>query len=186
MTLTFQIVPPKGGKGVFDLMPEIVAPEGTFCGMGERIRLVEWSPLFEPQGGEVFCGFDTKEGWAETGAVISVKEGVATITQADPKVPWGSVRRRFEVDLDEAPLLVISVPEVEDRWSLKVNDGTLPVDIPLVRDTHERGIFVMDVRRATGWRGRKKFWLIVFAVGKGRAVKVDWLKFCGRRRLAGF
>jgi len=177
--LEFRITPPKEGRGVFHLWPLISIPGETFHGMGERVRVVEWSPLFEPHGGEVFCGFETGEGWEETGAKLSLKGGVGKITQADPRVYWGSVRRKFEVDLERAPLLVISVPEVEEQWALKVNDGTLPSDIPLVKDTQKRGIFVVDLKGATGWRGRKEFWLIIFAVGRGKSVKVDWLKFCG-------
>ncbi|MCW3096282.1 MAG: hypothetical protein JWL77_1900 [Chthonomonadaceae bacterium] len=94
--------------------------------------------------------------------------------------PFGSMSTAVSVDLNRAPYLIVHVPETTGQWALKVNPGDAAADIALQGDTSEIGNFVYDLRKVTGWKGRRTFQVILFAIGRrGNAVTVDSLRFVG-------
>lgn len=117
--------------------------------------------------------FSAAAGWRETGATLSVAGGVGKVTTPGQ---FASVRMTVEADFDRGPRLELSVPRVEGLWALKVNDGTLPVDILLQPDGQNTGRFSYDLAQLTGWKGRKGFEVILFAISPGTSVYVDEMK----------
>lgn len=96
--------------------------------------------------------------------------------------PFGSMSTTVSVDLNKTPYLVVSVAETTGQWALKVNPDASAVDTYVQGDTSQIGNFVYDLRKVTGWSGRRSFRVILFAIGRrGNAVTVNSLRFVGAR-----
>jgi hypothetical protein len=53
-------------------------------------------------------------------------------------------------------------------------------DICLIVDTARTGVFECDIQKATGWGGQKNFKIIIFAVGEGRKLEVEWIRLMSK------
>jgi len=96
--------------------------------------------------------------------------------------PYGSMSTTVTIDLNANPYLIVRIPETTGQWALKVNPGAAAVDTSLQADTSQTGDFLYDLRKATGWAGKRTFRVILFAIGRqGNAVTVDSLRFVGAR-----
>jgi hypothetical protein len=116
--------------------------------------------------------------WSAGRAAVTIATGQARIAVATP--PFGSMETVVEVDLDRTPYLLIRVPQVGGGWALKVNPGSDPTDTIVQADTNQAGSFVYDLRRLTGWKGKRAFKVIVFALGaKGNTTTISDLRFAG-------
>jgi hypothetical protein len=96
------------------------------------------------------------------------------------EAPFGSLETIVTVDLDRTPYLLVRVPQADGGWALKVNPGDAPVDTYVQQDTRQTGSFSYDLRRITGWRGRRTFKVILFALGDRRNMTtVSDVRFAG-------
>lgn len=98
--------------------------------------------------------------------VSLVEDGLAmTIKDAAPET-WGAVRRKVTLNLDETPFIELDVHSVAPgaAWALKINDGTLPVDLAIANNITESGRFLYDIRQFSGWSGVKTFDIIIFTI----------------------
>ena len=122
----------------------------------------------------------TPEGlWRSTGAALRFEDGKAIITTPET---YASVARSVTVDFDRGPLIEINVAHVEGTWAMKVNDGTLPVDISLQPDSGTTGHHTYDLSSACpNWTGTKQVQLYLFAIGQGKSLTVDNLRLHYRR-----
>lgn len=115
--------------------------------------------------------FSSAEGWtAGSGATLTAKEGVVKLrTTAD----YAAATHSVEIDFDRNPILEIGVPSIEGAWALKANDGTLAVDLIVQGDTGQSGRFSYNLAQLLKWTGKKRFNLVLFAIGAGKAVSVN-------------
>jgi hypothetical protein len=122
---------------------------------------------------QLISDFSTAEAWESKGATLTLQDGLGKITTPGQ---FAAMRKWVDVDFDRGPLVEINVPQVEGAWAMKVNDGTLPVDILVQPDGGQTGRFTYDLATMTGWKGKKRVELIVFAIGTGKSVFVDEVK----------
>ncbi len=95
---------------------------------------------------------------------------------------FGSLTTDTTVDLDKTPFLLVQVPRCAGQWALKVNSGQQAADTYIQADTSQTGNFCYDLRTLTGWRGKRAFKLILFAIGiNNSSVTVSGLRFAGTR-----
>lgn len=124
---------------------------------------------------EMFRNLWEWEKWSGGGAEIRlIRNGVEI--ECPPNLPFSAVERTISVDLDKFPILMIDVRGCDKLWALKVRPIDDMKDICLVADTSRKGIFRCDIPKATGWKGKKSFKVIIFAVGEGGKVEVGWLR----------
>lgn len=91
----------------------------------------------------------------------------------------GSTSQSVEIDLDAYQFIQIDVPTAVGHWALKVRDPDAQQDVTLQSDTQATGVFAYNVREATGWTGRKRFDVKLFAINIGKPVTLGELKFVG-------
>ncbi|MGB9877245.1 MAG: GxGYxYP domain-containing protein [bacterium] len=115
------------------------------------------------------------EGWPGGGARIYPSVCGAVI-ECPKNLPFSAVEREISVDLDTYPILTISLKSCDGQWALKVRPVDDMKDVCLIEDTSQTGVLKCDVRKATGWKGKKHFKVIIFAVGSGKKVEVEWLR----------
>ncbi len=128
---------------------------------------------------QLVSDFSSAEGWEQAGATLRVADGKGIITTPGP---YACVKKRVDIDFDREPVLEISVPTVEGLWALKVNDGTLPVDILLQPDTKLTGRRTYDLAHLrTEWTGTRRIEIIIFAIVPNTSVTVDEVKLHYRR-----
>jgi hypothetical protein len=113
------------------------------------------------------------DGWQETGAKLAIDHGAARVATTDP---WSSIRRTMDIDYDRGPVIEIKVGSCGGLWGLKVNDGTLPVDIVLQNDTNVTGSHAYDLSPLVTWHGKHKTEIILFAIQAGTSFTVDDMK----------
>jgi len=115
--------------------------------------------------------FGSTDGWtAGSGATLTAKEGVVKLrTSTD----YAAANHSVEIDFDRNPILEIGIPNIEGAWALKANDGTLAVDLIVQADTGQSGRFSYNLSQILHWTGKKRFNLILFAIGAGKAVSVN-------------
>lgn len=124
---------------------------------------------------EVFRNLLEWEKWPGGGAEIRLlQEGMGI--ECPPNLPFSAVERTISIDLERFPILMIDVRGCDKLWALKVRPVDDMRDICLVADTSRTGIFKCDIPKTTGWKGRKSFKVIIFAVGEGGKVEVGWLR----------
>jgi len=95
-------------------------------------------------------------------------------------LPFSAVEREVSVDLDRYPILLIKVNSCDGLWALKVRPVDDIRDICLIVDTARTGVFECDIPKTTGWGGRKNFKIIIFAVGEGRKLEVEWIRLVSK------
>jgi hypothetical protein len=127
---------------------------------------------------ESLADFSPAGGWKETGATLAVDHGVAKITTP---APFSSIRKTMEIDFDREPVIEIKIGSVGGLWGLKVNDGTLPVDVLLQGDTNLTGWQGYDLSRLVGWKGKRKTEVILFAIQAGTSVSVEDMRLQYRK-----
>ncbi|MFD0599468.1 integrin alpha [Catellatospora coxensis] len=118
---------------------------------------------------------DLDPAWqADSWVTPAVSGGQLHLTvNADAPLSFGSFSRWMELDVDKYPTVQIAVSGSTGLWALKVNDGTLPVDIELQSDISKTGVYSYDLKKFTGWQGSKRFQLRIFAIGIGQPVVID-------------
>ncbi|MBC7327856.1 hypothetical protein H5T87_07045 [bacterium] len=124
---------------------------------------------------ELFENVSQWSKWPGGGADIhQLKEGALIVCPSN--LPYAAVETTVSLDLDRYPILGIQVKNCNKLWALKVRPIDDIRDICLILDTSQTGIFFCDVEKATGWRGKKDFKVIIFAVGEGCQLEVGWLR----------
>ncbi|MBC7329496.1 hypothetical protein H5T88_03970 [bacterium] len=120
------------------------------------------------------------EKWPGGGAKI-YKSPKGAIIECPKGMPYSAVEREVSVDLDEYPILLIKINFCDGLWALKVRPIDDMRDICLVSDTARTGVFACDIQKSTGWRGRRNFKVIIFAVGEGKNLEIEWLRLISKR-----
>jgi hypothetical protein len=126
--------------------------------------------------------FDSlSEEWvADEGVEATVADGQLQLNlRSGSSNWWGSVQRWVEIDLEESPYIEISVTELADAWALRVNDGG--ADVTVQGDTNDKGTFTYDLRKATGWTGRKRFRLRLVVAIWEKPARFDYVRIMGVR-----
>ncbi|MFD0713073.1 S-layer homology domain-containing protein [Paenibacillus sp. GCM10027626] len=102
--------------------------------------------------------------------------GVKLTVAADASPPWQAIytKNMVTVNLDDTPMLEVTVSALTGRWALKVNDGTSEYALQL--DSSKEGNYLFDIRQLTGWTGTKSFRVYLFAVGQSASVTFDNLQ----------
>ncbi len=113
--------------------------------------------------------------WPGGGATISLLPRGARI-ECPRNLPFSAVERTISVDLDRYPILMIDVKASQGLWALKVRPVDDMRDICLIPDTSRTGVFQCNIERATGWRGKREFKVIIFVVGEGKSMDISWLR----------
>ncbi|MEU8008095.1 integrin alpha [Catellatospora sp. NPDC049111] len=118
---------------------------------------------------------DLDPAWqASSGVTPTVSDGQLQLTMnPDAPLSYGALSRSVELDVDKYPTVQITVSGSTGLWALKVNDGSLPVDIELQSDVSKTGTYSYDLTKFTGWQGIKEFQLRIFAIGLGQPVSID-------------
>jgi len=120
----------------------------------------------------------TASQWKAERSTVVFNGSSVRLSVAD--VPYGSLTTTVSVDLDETPYLMVRIPKSEGQWAIKVNSGSQAVDTVLQVDTTQTGNFLIDLPAKTGWHGKRKFKLILFAIGaKGSTATFSGLRFAG-------
>ncbi len=102
-------------------------------------------------------GGSNTELYAEDGELsIKVLPGAAE--------PWQYAAQPIELNLDETPVLTITVDQCEGTWALKVCE-TGKVDEVIVSDTAKTGTFTYDIAAALGRTGTFKGVIKLFSIG---------------------
>ena len=115
--------------------------------------------------------FGSGDGWtAGSGATLTAKEGVVKLRTTTDYAP---ANHSVEIDFDRNPILEIGIPNIEGAWALKANDGTLAVDLIVQADTGQSGRFTYNLAQILHWTGKKRFNLVLFAIGAGKSVTVN-------------
>ena len=146
-----------------------------------RTGMVRRAQISVYAASESLADFTPAGGWQETGAKLALDNGIAKITTPES---FSSIRKTMEIDYDREPVVEIKVKPVQGMglWGLKVNDGTLPVDILLQGDTATTGRQSYDLTRLVGWHGKRKTELIFFAIGgPGKSVWVEDMRLHYRK-----
>ena len=128
---------------------------------------------------DLFKDLSVWEKWPGSGAKI-FKSSKGAIIECPKGLPFSAVEREVSVDLDKYPILLIKVNSCDGLWALKVRPVDDIRDICLIVDTARTGVFECDIPKATGWRGRRNFKIIIFAVGEGRKLEVEWLRLMSK------
>lgn len=194
------VMNPAGGYDFLPMKPPVAEGLGLafstnlayWVGKGEPAKLPmfwSWQPV--APGSSLKSGFigesidlldDAVNGWHkfDVDAVFN-KDGVDISLTRDG---FGHLEKTLELDLDKTPFVMVDVQTTENaRWALKVNDGTLESDAYLKGDTSESGDLIADIRAATGWHGRKKLSIKLFAVGSsGGKISCSMFKCIGMNR----
>lgn len=113
------------------------------------------------------------ERWQRFGVVTDFS-GALRMTSTGP---YGSITREATVDLNQSPTLAISIIGGTGGWAVKVRaEGE--ADIPLLAsEGPQTGVFTADIPSITGWKGTRTFKLVLFAVGQGKSVDINEVRF---------
>lgn len=130
------------------------APQGEhpFPDLGKDPALDE--DFADPTGWETTSGSATLEG-GEAGGTVTIGKDSSS----------GSVTRTLDVDLDAHPLLAVDVAALTDQWAIKLHDEELDKDYTIQEDTAEAGVHVYDIPQITGWSGKRRFGVKIYACG---------------------
>lgn len=103
------------------------------------------------------------------------------IPTGNPSV-WAPIYQQITVNLDQTPLIQITVPQAQGSWSLKVSDdlvNPLKSNTVLHGDASDQGTFTYNIAQATGWSGTKTFNIILFVVGFDEPVYFSDMRIVG-------
>jgi len=141
-------------------------------------RILEIKPLKQDEIGfeEMFDDLGVWTEWPGGGAELHPLIAGGAEIKCPENLPYAAVERDISVDLDEYPILMLDVRNCEGLWALKLRPVDDMRDICLIADTSRTGVFQCDVVKATGWKGKRSFKVIIFAIGEGREVDIGWLR----------
>lgn len=103
----------------------------------------------------------------------------STDARANSDVQSIRLKDAITADLDEAPYLNITVPDGTTLWAVKVHGKDEPTDRTIRHENTGTGAYTFDLRTATGWHGKRTFYLTIFLVGKGTSLRVTELSLRG-------
>lgn len=103
----------------------------------------------------------------------------STDAQASSDVQSIRLKDAVTANLDEAPYLNITVPDGTALWAVKVHGQGEPSDRTIRHESTGAGAYCFDLRKATGWRGKRTFYLTIFLIGKGTSLHVTELSIRG-------
>ncbi|HLL78382.1 MAG TPA: hypothetical protein VKT25_02715, partial [Ktedonobacteraceae bacterium] len=115
--------------------------------------------------------------WQTERAAITLDGAALRLSVTEP--PFGTASTGVTVDLDRTPLLLVRVAATTGLWVIKVNLGGQAVDTNVQIETRKPGTYCYDLRRITGWHGRKSFRLMLFGMGRGTSTTFADLRFIG-------
>lgn len=119
--------------------------------------------------------FSAPTGWETTSGSATLESGTdgGTVTIGKDSTS-GSVTRTLDVDLDEHPLLAVDVVDLTDQWALKLHDAELDKDYPIQVDTNAAGVHVYDIAQITGWSGKRRFGVKIYACGGAKGSRTTY------------
>ena len=115
----------------------------------------------------------TKSGGANT--ELNADDGELSLTVlSSASEPWQYAAQRIELDLDEHPVLTITVDICEGQWALKLcEDGK--ADEYISADSSKTGTYTFDLASALGRGGKFKGVVKVFSIGYDKELVVSRL-----------
>ncbi len=120
----------------------------------------------------------------EQGLKAEIRQGRVDLTVTGKVKQWGSIDRWIEVDLDKHPYIQVKVSEARGHWALKINDGSEgSSDIVLQGDIHRTGEFTYPIPQATGWSGKKRILIKLFAVWQDSPISIDCVRILGLKEI---
>lgn len=128
------------------------------------------------------CGFDNMDGWYDSskdkglGAMLSVKDGMATLTENGKDI-WGKALIIVPgVDFSKAPMLEVVVNKVDGAtWGAGVapNPWKDADYKKLVSGASMTGSQVFDLAKLTGWTDKRDINLALIVEGDNKSVTFD-------------
>ncbi|GBF73413.1 hypothetical protein PA598K_01702 [Paenibacillus sp. 598K] len=118
----------------------------------------------------------------EHGSVLFADAGITVTVHSDARDYWQYLTTELEVDLDQTPMLLAAIPHCKSAWSIKVaplEAASAAEDIELIAENSNTGAFHVDIAAATGWRGRRRFKLRLYAYGFGQSIAFEKLELAG-------
>jgi hypothetical protein len=103
------------------------------------------------------------------------------IPTGNPSV-FAPIYQQVTINLDQTPLLQITVPQAQGAWSLKLGEdlvNPLNNNTVLHGDAGDEGTFTYNIAEATGWSGLKTFNVIIFVVGFDQPVFFSGIRIVG-------
>ncbi|MBQ7337463.1 MAG: hypothetical protein IJW40_03305 [Clostridia bacterium] len=113
----------------------------------------------------------TKSGGSNT--ELYADDGYLSLTVlAGAAEPWQYAAQRIELDLDQNPVLTITVDSCEGQWALKLcEDGK--VDESIVADTSKTGTYTYNLAAALGRGGTFKGVIKIFSIGYDKELVIS-------------
>lgn len=118
----------------------------------------------------------------EDGTAIVDASGMKITVHNDARDYWQYATAVVELDLEETSILNIEVIQCLSAWSVKaalLDSESASEDIELITENSSEGVFTVNLAHATGWSGRKRFKLRLFAYGFGRTISFGRLGVAG-------
>lgn len=181
------VVNPVQGAGVLasDLLPAATSLDlGYYAGRTPISLPRFWSWRAADSGGRGTGGIRIRpsaapfDPWQYDGVTPDSREHGTRVTLNRPA--YGSIATRVTPDLDQTPLLYIEVPSASGGWTLRAKAEGETREVELVPHTAQTGVFVADVRRLSGWQGKRTFHLVLSVVGEpGDTLTLTDLRFAG-------
>jgi hypothetical protein len=116
------------------------------------------------------------------GTALFDVSGITITVNSDARDYWQYLTTEIEVDLDQTPMLNVVVPECLSAWSIKVaplEAESAREDIELMTENSNSGVFSVNIAEVTGWGGRKRFKLRLYAYGFGKSITFEKLEIAG-------
>ena len=116
------------------------------------------------------------------GSALFRETGITVTVHSDARDYWQYLTTELEVDLDQTPMLQVTIPQCKSAWSIKVaplEATSAAEDIVLLTENSNTGVFHVDMAEATGWGGRKRFKLRLYAYGFGQSITFERLEIAG-------
>ncbi len=110
--------------------------------------------------------------WITSSQAASVSlSRTGVVLQCPNSQPYAAAELPVSANFGGGPLwLEITVGKATHLWALKVRSAGVKADITLIPDTSEIGSVRVNLSQKTGWRGMRRFRLILFASGPGQKV----------------
>lgn len=108
-------------------------------------------------------------------AIVSAEAKHVTIS-CPASQPYAASELKLSLNMDRDPWLEINVAKTTGLWGLKVRLKGERKDIVLVGDTSAIGVQRVNLAQVTGWKGRKDFRIILFAIQPGKTVYPTYLR----------
>ena len=108
-------------------------------------------------------------------AIVSMVNEHVTIS-CPATQPYAAAELKLSLNMDRDPWLEINVAKTTGLWGLKVRLKGERKDIVLIGDTSATGVQRVNLAQVTGWKGRRDFRIIIFAIQPGKTVYPTYLR----------